>query len=366
MNALYTDNHRANAAPLLEVRDLEVAFYTKDGVVKAVNHVSFSFDHGDTLALVGESGCGKTASILAMLRLLPEPPARILGGQVLLEGCDLLQLKPSQMHTVRGSQVAVVFQDPMTSLNPVMPIGDQIAEAVRVNLGLGHREALERAAQLLGRVGIPNAANQLKSYPHQFSGGMRQRVMIAMAISCRPKLLIADEPTTGLDVTIQAQIVDLVKELQQELGMAMIWITHNLGVVARLADRVNVMYAGHIVETGPTRQVFANPLHPYTISLLGSVPGIDLSSDQDLSYIDGAPPDMINLPSGCPFSPRCPYRTERCSVERPEQTVIAPSIAAACWNLQQVRDRTNTFPSAVPTLTGQNIDRAESGDTRPC
>jgi oligopeptide transport system ATP-binding protein len=357
------DSAQGNASPLLEVRDLEVAFFTKDGVVRAVNHVSYALERGDTLALVGESGSGKTVSVLAMLRLLPDPPSRILGGQVLLEGRDLLQLKPGQMHTVRGSQVAVIFQDPMTSLNPVMRIGDQIAEAVQVSLGLGRKQALDRAAELLDRVGIPNAAGQLKSYPHQFSGGMRQRVMIAMAISCRPKLLIADEPTTGLDVTIQAQIVDLVKELQQELNMAMIWITHNLGVVARLANRVNVMYAGHIVEMGPTRQVFANPLHPYTISLLGSVPGIDLSSDQDLSYIEGSPPDMIRLPPGCPFSPRCPYRTEKCLVEQPGQTFVAPSIAAACWNLELIHSRLPGLSQITPVSTCSRANAARTEGT---
>lgn len=328
-----------NPQPLLDVRNLEVAFFTKDGVVKAVNRISYTLDHGDTLALVGESGCGKTVSVLAMLRLLNEPPARIMGGQVLLEGRDLLKIKPSQMHTVRGKQIAIIFQDPMTSLNPVTPVGDQIAEAMQVNLRLVRKEALEHAEQLLKRVGIPNAAKQLKSYPHQFSGGMRQRVMIAMAISCRPKLLIADEPTTALDVTIQAQIVDLVKELQQELGMTMIWITHDLGMVARLAKRVIVMYAGHIVEMAPTEKIFAAPLHPYTIGLLNSVPGIELRADQELSYIEGVPPDMIQLPPGCPFSLRCPYLSERCVSERPELVQVAPSIAAACWNLDQVQNR---------------------------
>ena len=324
-------------SPLLDVRDLEVAFFTKDGVVRAVNRISYSLDGGDTLALVGESGCGKTVSVLAMLRLLPEPPARIMGGQVLFEGRDLLALKPGQMHTVRGREIAVIFQDPMTSLNPVTPIGDQIAEAMQVNLGLSHRPALARAAELLGRVGIANPEGQLRRYPHEFSGGMRQRVMIAMAISCHPKLLIADEPTTALDVTIQAQIVDLVKELQAELGMAMIWITHDLGVVARLARRVNVMYAGHIVESGPIRRIFARPLHPYTVGLLGSVPGADLSADQDLAYIEGAPPDMVRMPPGCPFWPRCTRRIERCAVERPELTSCAATPAGgandavACW-----------------------------------
>jgi oligopeptide transport system ATP-binding protein len=348
-----TDFDPSKMPPLLEIKDLEVAFFTKDGIVKAVNRISYSLDHGDTLALVGESGCGKTVSVLSILRLLPEPPARILGGQVFLEGTDILKLHPNQMHNLRGSQIAVIFQDPMTSLNPVMTIGDQIAEAIHVSLGTPKKEALEQAAQLLTRVGIPGSSSQLKSYPHQFSGGMRQRVMIAMAISCRPKLLIADEPTTGLDVTIQAQIVDLVKELQQELGMAMIWITHNLGIVARLANRVGVMYAGNIVEMGTTQQLFVEPRHPYTISLLGSIPGLDLASDQDLSYIEGYPPDLIRLPPGCPFSPRCPYRTEICTKEQPPMVSIAPSHAAACWNVEQIHQQRSVPPKNGPIMPGQ-------------
>ena len=323
--------------PLLDVQELEVAFYTKDGVVRAVNGVSYSLEQGDTLGLVGESGCGKSVSTLAMLRLIPEPPGRITGGRVLLEGRDLLRVPPSQMHEVRGSQIAMIFQDPMTSLNPVMTIGNQIAEAMQVNLGLDHGSAMRRAAELLQRVGIPNAADRLGDYPHLFSGGMRQRVMIAMAISCNPKVLIADEPTTALDVTIQAQIVDLVKDLQTELGMAVIWITHDLGVIARLAKRINVMYAGHLVETGPIKPIFRRPLHPYTVGLLRSLPGLDLTKDQELSYIEGAPPDMIRLPSGCPFWPRCPYRSDHCTAERPELVTYDGLQQAACWHVDQVQ-----------------------------
>lgn len=323
---------------LLEVKDLDVRFYTKDGVVKAVNGISYTMEHGDILGIVGESGSGKSVSSMAMLRLIPEPPGKIEGGQVLLEGRDLLQIKPNQMHTVRGSQVAVIFQDPMTSLNPVMTIGRQIAEAMQINLGMERGKALEEAAAVLERVGIPQAEKRLGDYPHQFSGGMRQRVMIAMAISCRPKLLIADEPTTALDVTIQAQIVDLIKRLQHELGMAVIWITHDLGVIARLAKRVNVMYAGMIVESAPIKPIFKAPAHPYTLGLLGSLPGMDLSSDQELTYIEGAPPDMINLPPGCPFWPRCGYRTEQCTKDRPELTYIADGHSAACWHIDKVRN----------------------------
>jgi len=331
-------------APLLEVRSLEVAFFTKDGVVRAVNGISYALDQGDTLGLVGESGCGKSVSVLAMLRLLPEPPARIVGGQVLLEGRDLLQLPAAQRHEVRGSQVAMIFQDPMTSLNPVMTIGDQIAEAVAVNLGAGPREARERTIEVLSEVGIPNAEERLKDYPHQFSGGMRQRVMIAMAVSCRPKLLIADEPTTSLDVTIQAQIVDLVKRLQAELNMAVIWITHDLGVVARIAKRITVMYAGYIVEMAPIKRLFAHPQHPYTIGLLGSVPRMDTCGDQELQYVDGFPPDMIRLPQGCPFAPRCAYRTEQCTAERPELVQVAQDHRAACWNNEAVKSQKNAAP----------------------
>jgi oligopeptide transport system ATP-binding protein len=241
------------------------------------------------------------------------------------------------MHEIRGSQIAVIFQDPMASLNPVMTIGNQIAESMQVNLGLDKQKALAQSIELLEYVGIPNAADRIRDYPHQFSGGMRQRVMIAIAISCRPKLLIADEPTTALDVTIQAQIIDLVKRLQQELDMAVIWITHDLGVIARLAEWINVMYAGYIVERGPITQIFKNPAHPYTIGLLGSLPGIDMTSDQDLNYIAGAPPDMIQLPPGCPFEPRCANRTAVCSTKRPELVDVGPNHRAACWNLDQVR-----------------------------
>jgi oligopeptide transport system ATP-binding protein len=306
-------------------------------------------EQGDTLGLVGESGCGKSVSTMAMLRLIPEPPGKITGGRVLFEGRDLLKLKPNQMHEIRGSQISVIFQDPMASLNPVMPIGNQIAESMQVNLGMEKRQALIQAIELLEHVGIPNAADRIRDYPHQFSGGMRQRAMIAIAISCRPKLLIADEPTTALDVTIQAQIIDLVKRLQGELGMAVIWITHDLGVIARLAEWINVMYAGYIVERGPIKRIFRAAAHPYTRGLLGSLPGLDVTADQDLSYIEGAPPDMIRLPAGCPFLPRCEYRTERCAKERPELVDAEPGYdhLAACWNLDQVRRR-----RAVPSSQG--------------
>ena len=321
---------------LLSVKDLEVAFFTKDGKVSAVNSISYTVDEGDTLGIVGESGCGKSVSAMALLRLLPTPPARIMGGEVVLQGQDLLKLPQSQMHTIRGSKIAMIFQDPMTSLNPVMTVGKQISEAVRVNLGLGARECRDRTIEVLSNVGIPRAVERLGDYPHQFSGGMRQRVMIAMAISCRPKLLIADEPTTSLDVTIQAQIVDLVRRLQQDLGLAVIWITHDLGVIARIAKRLNVMYAGKIIEYGPIKSVFGKPQHPYTMGLLGSLPRMDASSDQELQFIEGAPPDMVRLPKGCAFAPRCKFRSERCLVEEPQLVAVGDDHMAACIRLPEI------------------------------
>lgn len=304
--------------------------------MSAVNSISYTVDEGDTLGIVGESGCGKSVGAMALLRLLPTPPAKIMGGEVVLQGQDLLKLPQSQMHTIRGSKIAMIFQDPMTSLNPVMTVGKQISEAVRVNLGLGARECRDRTIEVLSNVGIPRAVDRLGDYPHQFSGGMRQRVMIAMAISCRPKLLIADEPTTSLDVTIQAQIVDLVRRLQQDLGMAVIWITHDLGVIARIAKRLNVMYAGKIIEYGPIKSVFAKPQHPYTMGLLGSLPRIDSNSDQELQFIEGAPPDMVRLPKGCSFAPRCKFRSERCLVEEPQLVGVGDDHMAACIRLPEI------------------------------
>ncbi len=336
---------------LLEVKNLEVAFYTKYGIVRAVNGVTYSVEEGGILGVVGESGCGKSVSMMSMVRLLPEPPAKIMGGQALLNGRDLLRMKSSEISRVRGAKIAIVFQDPMTSLNPVMTIGDQIAESMQVNLRMSHHEAIQKTIQLLERVGIPKPADHVKDYPHQFSGGMRQRVMIAIAISCRPKLLIADEPTTALDVTIQAQIVDLVKQLQKELDMAVIWITHDLGVIARLAKRVNVMYAGYIFEMGPIISIFKRPAHPYTIGLLGSLPGKQVATDQDLIYIEGAPPDMIRLPKGCPFEPRCPYRTDACSAENPALASGGEDHQAACWNLEQIKSQGSNLAFSRPSST---------------
>jgi oligopeptide transport system ATP-binding protein len=322
--------------PLLDVRQLEVAFYTKDGIVRAVNGLTYSLEKGDTLGIVGESGSGKSVSLLAMLGLVPMPPGKIMGGQVLFDGKDLLKLHHDQWRGIRGKQIAMIFQDPMTSLNPVMTIGDQIDEATIINLGLTSRDARRRTVEVLTMVGIPKAAERCKDFPHQFSGGMRQRVMIAMGISCRPQLLIADEPTTALDVTIQAQIIDLVKRLQQEMGMTVIWVTHDLGVVARLTRRIIVMYGGSIMESGPVKTIYSHPSHPYTIGLLGSVPGASVDRSSVLHFIPGAPPDMVRLPRGCSFAPRCSYATDQCRDENPPLKDIGPEQKAACWNLEKV------------------------------
>jgi len=303
---------------LLEVNDLVVRFHTQEGVVYAVNGVDYTLNEGETLGVVGESGSGKSVHLLAMMGLIPQPPGRIERGQVLFEGRDLLKMSAKQIRAIRGDQIAMIFQDPMTSLNPVLSIGSQIVEAIRLHKGLSNSDARKRAIKLLDMVGIADAANRLDDYPHQFSGGMRQRVMIAMGLSCDPKLLIADEPTTALDVTIQAQIIDLVKDLKQELGMAMIWVTHDLGVVAGIADTINVMYGGMVVERGPIEKVFGNPANAYTLGLLNSLPRVDQrADDQRLEQIEGAPPDMRIEPTADPFAPRNPYATERCFQEVP-------------------------------------------------
>jgi oligopeptide transport system ATP-binding protein len=318
-------------ANLLEVRDLTVQFQTHEGIVHAVNHISFSSEEGEAVGIVGESGSGKTVTMLSVLRLLPLPAAEIVSGQVFFSGDDLLKLTEEEIRRVRGAKLAMIFQDPMTSLNPVLPVGLQITEALVSHLDMTESQARKRSAELLATVGIPGAKDRLKDYPHQFSGGMRQRVMIAMALSCNPKLLIADEPTTALDVTIQAQIVDLVKRLQMELDMAVIWITHDLGLVARLARRVIVMYAGYIVEEAPVRDLYSSPRHPYTIGLLGSLPRLDENSEPMLASIPGQPPDMIRLPRGCPFFPRCSYASQTCKEKNPVLISITPEHAVACW-----------------------------------
>ena len=319
---------------LLSVQDLHVRFVTRRGTVHAVNGISFDLDAGETLGIVGESGCGKSVSSLAMLGLLPRPVGRVTGGKVLLEGRDLLQVPPAELRKTRGRDIAMIFQDPMTSLNPVLTIGRQLTEPLRTHLGMDRREATEQAADLLSRVGISDARRRLGQYPHQFSGGMRQRVMIAMAIACKPKVLIADEPTTALDVTIQAQILEVLRSLVASEGMALILITHDLGVVAGVCERTHVMYAGRFIETGPTDVLFAQPRHPYTVGLLHSVPRLDAADDEQLEPIGGAPPDMRTLPTACAFAPRCPRASDR---SRSELPLLAPDAADprhayACFN----------------------------------
>ena len=317
--------------PLLEVKDLRTHFFTGDGVVKAVNGVSFYVGEGETLGIVGESGCGKSVTVLSVMRLIPQPPGKVVGGEVLFDGRDLLKLDDDGIRKVRGNKIAMIFQDPMTSLNPVLTIGKQIREALELHLGMNKSQSRKRSAELLATVGIPEADARLDDYPHQFSGGMRQRAMIAMALACNPMLLIADEPTTALDVTIQAQIVDLVKRLRDQIGMAVIWITHDLGVIAGLADRMMVMYAGYVVEEAPVKEIYADPRHPYTLGLIGSLPRLDEIRTEKLKSIDGLPPDLIDLPPGCPFQPRCVYAVEKCGKERPELGPVGPRHRIACW-----------------------------------
>jgi oligopeptide transport system ATP-binding protein len=316
---------------LLEVKGLETRFFTQDGVVHAVNGISYYLDEGETLAIVGESGCGKSVGVMSLLRLIPMPPGKVTGGEVWFENKDLLKMTDDEIRQVRGNRIAMIFQDPMTSLNPVLTIGFQISESLTLHMGMDKAASRKRTVELLELVGIPKASDRLDDYPHQFSGGMRQRVMIAMGLSCNPQLLIADEPTTALDVTIQAQITDLVKRLRDEIGMAIIWITHDLGVVAGLADRMIVMYAGFIVEEAAVKELYANPRHPYTVGLLGSLPRLDAQRIHRLTSIDGLPPDLIDLPAGCPFYVRCKYRIERCKAENPPLAPVAPAHKIACW-----------------------------------
>jgi len=337
---------------LLEVQGLETRFFTQDGVVHAVNGISYSLDEGETLAIVGESGCGKSVGVMSLMRLIPQPPGKITGGEVLFgtgdERKDLLKLSDDEIRQVRGNRIAMIFQDPMTSLNPVLTIGFQISEALILHMAMDKAAARKRAVELLELVGIPRAADRLDDYPHQFSGGMRQRVMIAMGLSCNPQLLIADEPTTALDVTIQAQITDLVKRLRDEIGMAIIWITHDLGVVAGLADRMIVMYAGFIVEESPVKDLYAHPRHPYTIGLLSSLPRLDEARAHRLTSIEGLPPDLVDLPKGCPFYARCVYRIEKCATENPKLEPVSPGHKTACW----VDVRVNR---AEPVLAGEAL-----------
>jgi oligopeptide transport system ATP-binding protein len=319
------------AENILQVKDLEVSFHTYAGEVQAVRDITFDLRRGETLAIVGESGSGKSVTAKSIMRLLPEANSMVKGGEILFEGGDLLKLSDQQMQGVRGTKIAMVFQDPMTSLDPTMRVGRQIAESLKKHLGMSGERARERAIELLKMIGIPNAEARVKQYPHQFSGGMRQRVVIAIALACDPQILIADEPTTALDVTIQAQILELLRDLQERIGTSVILITHDLGVVAQTAHRVAVMYAGKIVETGTVREIFYNPQMPYTWGLLSSIPLPTADRSQDLIPIPGSPPDMSDPPTGCPFTPRCPYAMQICTEEMPDYTTFSAEHKAACW-----------------------------------
>ncbi len=317
---------------LLEVQDLKTYFKVKHGYVRAVDGVSFVMRPGEKVAIVGESGCGKSVTALSIMRLLPQPPGEYAGGTIFFENEDLLTLSEGRLRRIRGGKIGMIFQDPMTCLNPTMTVGKQIAEGLRIHLKLSKTESLKRALALLEQVGIPAAAERINAFPHQFSGGMRQRVMIAIALACNPRLLIADEPTTALDVTVQAQILELINGVCQELGTALMLITHDLGVVAGMTDRVVVMYAGKVVEEAPTEELFANPRHPYTVGLLASVPRLDEARQSELKTIEGAPPDLLNPPSGCPFMPRCLHARAVCRTMPPLESIPGQvSHHKACW-----------------------------------
>lgn len=320
------------ATPVLQVRNLTTRFKTERGVVTAVDNVSFEVAAGETLAIVGESGSGKSVTSMSILRLIPSPPGRIENGEILFDGKDLLKLNEDEMRAIRGDRIAMIFQDSMSSLNPSITIGKQIAEPITLHRNASWHEAYEKARDLLSMVQIPDAQSRLSVYPHQFSGGMRQRSMIAMALACQPKLIIADEPTTALDVTVQAQILDLLKDLTQKAQTSMILITHDMGVVARYADRVAVMYGGRIVEQGPAREIFNRPAHPYTQGLLASIPRIDSDPSQPLPAIEGMPPDLSALPVGCAFAPRCPKATRECDASRPALAKVSEGHLKACFN----------------------------------
>ena len=341
-------------ATLLEVKDLQTHFFTMDGVVKAVDGVSYDLEEGETLGLVGESGCGKSVSALSLMRLIPDPPGRIVNGEVILDGEDILRIDMDDMRNVRGAKMSMVFQEPMTSLNPVLTVERQLTETLQLHKGMGKAESRREGVDLLSRVGIPDPEQRIKQYPHQFSGGMRQRVMIAMALSCSPRLIIADEPTTALDVTIQAQILELMKSLTTEFGVALIVITHNLGVVARYADRVNIMYAGRIIERGTAREIYSNPRHPYTVGLLRSVPRLDLPRRAKLDPIEGQPPDLVNLPAGCAFRARCRWAIDKCATDTPVLEETSPNHWSACWRSEDLG------PDAIDFLGGSEYAEPET------
>lgn len=319
------------AEPLLSVRDLEVQFKTDEGTVRAVNGISYAVDAGASVGLVGESGCGKSVSSLALMRLIPQPAGRIVNGEIRFQGQNILALSQDEMRDIRGKHMAMIFQDPMSSLNPVLTIGRQIDEAQILHLGVSSKAARRHTIELLETVGIPSPADRANDYPHQLSGGMQQRAMIAMAISCQPALLIADEPSTALDVTIQAQVIELLARLRRELQMAVILITHDLALVAGFCEQVMVMYAGYVVERGPAREIFQNPRHPYTLGLMGSIPNIVGDRSKRLTAIPGAPPNMVNLPPGCPYAARCPYVVEKCRSELPTLDPVGLDHTVRCF-----------------------------------
>ena len=326
--------------PLLEVRNLKTYLTTSQGLVKAVDGVSYEVGAGETVALVGESGCGKTMSALSIMRLVPTPHGSIVDGEIRFQGRNLLTLNDEEMRRIRGREIAMIFQEPMTSLNPVLTIGRQITETLEAHDSVSKDEAKKRAFQLLQLVGIPDSQRRFSDYPHQLSGGMRQRVMIAIALSCNPKLILADEPTTALDVTIQAQVLELMRDLSQKLGVATMIITHNLGVVARYADRVHVMYAGKIIESASAMEIYQNPRHPYTLGLLRSVPRLDQPRKAKLDPIEGQPPDLWDLPGGCSFRPRCKFSIERCAEEVPPLREMGKDHQSACWEAESLAEKT--------------------------
>ena len=329
-----------SAEVILSVDNIVTQFNTAEGTVYAVNGVSFDLRAGELLGVVGESGCGKSVTMMSLVKLIPMPPAKIVKGSAVFDNKDLIQMDLEELQGIRGGQIGFIFQDPMTSLNPVLTVGYQLTEALRLHKGMSKRAARARAVEILELVGIPLAKKRLNDFPHQFSGGMRQRVMIAIALSCEPKVLIADKPTTALDVTIQAQILDLVKRLRQELGMAIIWVTHDLGVVASLADRVMVMYSGFIVERADVKQLYGNPKHPYTIALLQTLPELEGERAERLESIEGQPPDQLRAPTSCPFAPRCSYAFDRCSQENPLLQNVSSQHEVACWwDVQENRPR---------------------------
>ena len=320
---------------LLDVKNLSTYFYTDDGVVKAVENVSFSLEKGQTLGLVGESGCGKSVSSYSIMQLIPMPPGKIVSGEILFKGENLLKYNEKQMRRIRGNDIAMIFQEPMTSLNPVYTVGDQIIEAIKLHQKLNYRASRKKAIQMLDKVGIPSPDQRIDEYPHQMSGGMKQRVMIAMALSCNPDLLIADEPTTALDVTIQAQILDLMQELKDEYGMSILFITHDLGVIAQMADEIAVMYASHIVEKASASEIFKNPRHPYTIGLFNSIPRIGTKKEL-LNVIPGTVPNPLDFPDGCKFNPRCFFKQDECEKKNPQLELVSDNHECACWFLKDV------------------------------